>query len=66
MPVATLTAPTVKQVLKRSSKKEMIMSFKLSHEPTPSCPVINLLGQVKKTKTMRATANILLFPYNII
>ena len=61
--VVTLTAPTVKQVLKRSRKKKIIMSFKSNHELTPSCSVINFLGQVKETKTMRATANILLFRY---
>ena len=42
------------------------MSFNSNHEPTLSGSVINFLGQVEETKTMRATANILLFPYSII
>ena len=40
----------------------MIISFKFNHEPIPSCSITNFLGQIKQTKTMQATANILLFP----
>ena len=46
-----------------NSPEKKNMSFKFNHEVTLSCSVNNFLGQVKETKTMQATASILLYPY---
>lgn len=59
--VVTLTAPTVKQVLKRSRKRKFLWASNSIMNPHRLAQPLTFLGQIEETKTMRATSNILMF-----